>query len=119
MDSRLKRLEFLLNGATIVTGSDSAASCDRPRLYHCLIPSDLPNYLSEDDLSRSTFECELSLDFEPSFLRSRHGGHYRVLIYEVEWFNYEEPIANLALRLTSADLAQIPGVRVKPPIIFH
>jgi hypothetical protein len=118
LKSRLKRLDFILNNTVLVSESDFHADDDELSTYHCLLPVDLPELVRKNEYTNSTFECELSLDFDPGFLRSRSGGHFQVVIYEIEWFS-DAPISTLFGRLKSAELAQIPGVRIKNPTIFR
>ena len=124
LDSRLTTLEFLLDGATLAERdfrAKGAPSSEALGPYHCLLPWALGDYLAEEQLTTSRFECALALDFEVGFLRAKHGGHYRVVVYEVEWFNYDpkQPMKMLAESLRTADPAQLPGVRIKQAIIFN
>lgn len=122
-ESSIRSLEFELDGAIVAERYDASIPLKgqvMEKHFHCLLPPDLGIYLQGEAPTRSRFSCSFDLDFDPGFLRRRQGGRYRVVIYEVEWFNYEEPISKLGeLLADDAEPGQIPGVRIKGVNIFE
>lgn len=119
--SQLDSLEFLLDGATLAERGQGEPKGKMSQLHHCLLPWALGTYLHGEDFVQRGFECELTLDFDPGFLESRRSGNCRVVIYEVEWFNYDEnrqlSVAVEGL-LAKAAPALIPDLRIKETIII-